>query len=86
MLGHQLAAIRQPCEGRWAGVVWGELQLTVLGPQCWPCPSTGGLGQVAGRRVGSVPALWRKVGCILKEGWLHTEEGWLRTEGRLAVY
>ncbi len=43
---HQLAASRQPC--RRAGVVWGELQLTVLGRRCWPHPSAGGLGQVAG--------------------------------------
>ncbi len=39
-------------------MVWGELQLTDLGPHCWPHPSAEGLGQVAGRRAEIGPALW----------------------------
>ncbi len=39
--------------------MWGELQLTDLGPHCWPHPSAGGLGHVAGRRAEKTsPALW----------------------------
>jgi hypothetical protein len=51
-----------------------EIQLTVLGPHCWPHPLAGGLGQVAGRRAGSGPALWggghpttRKVSHVLRK-------------------
>jgi hypothetical protein len=42
----------------WGEALCFELQLTDLGPCCWPHPSAGGLGQVARRGEGSHPALW----------------------------
>jgi hypothetical protein len=50
-------ASREPLTlwGRQAGVVWGEPWLTVLTPPCWPHPSAGGLGQVAGGGERHIP-------------------------------
>jgi hypothetical protein len=51
-------------------VVWGELQLTDLGPHCWTHPTDGGLKQEATRRAKTGPALWGGGGDILPLGRL----------------
>ncbi len=66
---HQLAVSRLPCvKGRQVGVLQVEIQLTVLGTCCWLSPPFGGVGQVAGGRAGSGPALWGETS-YRQEGW-----------------